>query len=441
VVLDEWQEVVLQAAMGERGDGRWSTPQVGVSTPRQNGKSQLIVARALAGILLFDEQLIICSAHQQDTAREVFTRLVDILEDNPVLNDRVESYGRALNREYIRFRSGQVIRFKARSTGGGRGFSCDCLLLDEAQILSRAAWAAILPTMSARPNPQVWLFGTPPTPLDDGEVFGQVRSVGLEGRQSRIAYLEWSADVDDEINEPETWAKANPSFGSRISHDAVMLERASMDDEQFARERLGMWDDVSSHRVIDAAEWSACVDEKSKPSSAYALAVGVSPDRSVASVAFAGQREDGRWHIELDEQKNGVAWVAGYVVERCARNPIRAVVVNGSSPAASIVDELLRRKIKVTTATAQDVAQAFGTFYDCVTEGLVAHTDQPQVNAALAVARKRPLAGGSAWSQQNSSSDITPIEACTFALWGAQSSKAKRPTRGEVTKARAVVYR
>jgi hypothetical protein len=105
------------------------------------------------------------------------------------------------------------------------------------------------------------------------------------------------------------------------------------------------------------------------------------------------------------------------------------------------VDELLRRKVKVTTATAQDVAQAFGTFFDCVTEGLVRHTDQPQVNAALAVARKRPLAGGSAWSQQNSTSDITPIEACTFALWGAQSSKAKRPSNRVATKAKVVVFK
>ena len=83
MVLDEWQEDVLRASLGERSDGRWAARTVGLSTPRQNGKSQLIVARALAGILLFDEQLIICSAHQQDTAREVFTRLVDILEDNP----------------------------------------------------------------------------------------------------------------------------------------------------------------------------------------------------------------------------------------------------------------------------------------------------------------------------------------------------------------------
>src|SRR5690606_30136369 len=85
VPLDDWQEDVFESAMGERSDGKWAARLVGVSTPRQNGKSQLIVARALAGVLLFGEKTIICSAHQTDTAREVFQRLLDIIDDNPSL--------------------------------------------------------------------------------------------------------------------------------------------------------------------------------------------------------------------------------------------------------------------------------------------------------------------------------------------------------------------
>ena len=68
-------------------------------TPRQNGKSQLIVARALAGVLLFGEKTIICSAHQTDTAREVFQRLLDVIDDNPSVSKRVESVMKALNPE------------------------------------------------------------------------------------------------------------------------------------------------------------------------------------------------------------------------------------------------------------------------------------------------------------------------------------------------------
>ena len=183
LVLDDWQEDVLRAAMGERSNGDWAARHIGVCAPRQQGKTMLIVARILAGLLLFGEEIIVVSAHRQDTAREVFFRLVQLIEDNPALEDRVDFIARSEMREYVRMKSGQEVRFKARSGTSGRGFSCDCLLLDEAQILGAAAWSAILPTMSARPNPQVWLLGTPPQAGDDGEVFSRFRETGLTGRE------------------------------------------------------------------------------------------------------------------------------------------------------------------------------------------------------------------------------------------------------------------
>jgi chaperonin GroEL (HSP60 family) len=59
VVLDGWQELILKTAMGERRDKTWAAKRVGVTVPRQNGKSQLLVARALAGALLFGEKKIV----------------------------------------------------------------------------------------------------------------------------------------------------------------------------------------------------------------------------------------------------------------------------------------------------------------------------------------------------------------------------------------------
>lgn len=433
VVLDEWQENVLQAAMGERSDGRWAARTVGVSTPRQNGKSQLIVARALAGILLLDEELIICSAHQQDTAREVFTRLVDILEDNPSLNARVDSYGKALNREYIRFKSGQVIRFKARSAGGGRGFSADCLLLDEAQILSPAAWAAILPTMSARPNPQVWLLGTPPTALDDGEVFGRIRAAGLEGKDTRLAYLEWSADLGDDPDDPVTHAKANPAYPVRIGPEAIEAERASMSDEQFGMERLGMWAPPGSARVIPAAMWDAAGDEFSVAVDRFSLGVEVAPDMARASVCLAGLRSDGAWHVELDECRDGAAWVVPYVKALLEANPqIRGVGVDAGSPAKALLPEFVTAGVHVISPTVQDLGGACAQLLAGVVGGNVRHIRQGQLNAAVSVAGKRKLGDTGLWVWHRSSAavDITPVQSVTLALWVARLDKIfRRPLR------------
>lgn len=446
IPLDDWQEDVFRAAMGERSDGKWAARLVGISTPRQNGKSQLIVARSLAGILLFGEKTIICSAHQTDTAREVFQRLLDVIESNPSVDSRVESVMRALNREYIRFKGGATIRIKARSISGSRGFSADCLLLDEAQILGRPAWSSIMPTMSARENPQAWLLGTPPTPQDEGEVFEQLRGQALDKTGRRMSYLEWSADQGDNLDDEQTWRKANPAYGLRIHRDAIEAERSSMSDDQFAMERLGMWSAESMARVIDEDSWRDIADPASMAIERLTLAIDVPPERSVASVALAGKRADGRWHVELDDQRKGVEWVVPWVIAAAGKNRLHAIVVDEMS---GLVETkrgkhyLVGTNILVTLAAAEgrDMAIACAKFFDAVIDGSVRHTDQPQVNVALSVARKRPIpSGGWAWNRKDKASDITPVVAVTLALWGAQNDSVIRPGGGRIENRQAVIY-
>lgn len=257
--LDEWQEQVFEAAMGERPDGRWASKFVGLSAPRQNGKSELIVVRALAGIRLFNEKLIIISAHDTDTARQIWKRMIDIIESNPTMERLVSGRMDAINREFISFGEGrdkQTIQLKARRNAGVRGFSADCLLLDEAQILGKPAWGSIVPTMSARENPQLWLFGTPPTTTDDPFAFTRVRASAQAGK-ARHAWLEWAADPAADFDDPETWASANPAYGIRISEDACADDRAAMDDEQFALERLGIWRSEMVSGAIPPELWKA----------------------------------------------------------------------------------------------------------------------------------------------------------------------------------------
>lgn len=413
--------------MHERPDGRWMTPQVGVSTPRQNGKSQLIVARALAGALVFDEKTIIISAHQQDTAREVFTRITDLIDRNPMLAERVSQVMNALNREFIKFKNGATIRFKARSKGGGRGFSCDCLLLDEAQILGAAAWSAILPTMSARPNPQVWLLGTPPTVEDDGEVFTRIRDTALAGKQSRLAYLEWSAEPTDDFDSPETWAKANPSYGARIGEDAVLGERSSMTDAQFAMERLGIWSAEKGLTVIPAETWGARAipAERVPTDSPSAFGLDMSHDRVVSIGVCVGEHVEVAALDKVSDTLGAVEWL----VERAGKKI--PVVVDGQSPAASMVPALRAAGVRLVVTSAADMAKACGSFYDAVLEDRLTHFDQAPLNAALLGARKRPIgaAGGWGWDRKDYSINLAPLVSVTLARFGANTATAtKQPS-------------
>lgn len=434
--MDEWQEQVLEAAMGERSDGRWASKFIGLSVPRQNGKSQLIVARALAGILLFGEKTIIISAHETDTARQVWQRLIDVIEDNPSLEARVTGRMNAVNRESLTFGEGldkQIVKLKARSQTGSRGFSADCLLLDEAQILGKQAWGSIVPTMSARPNPQAWLFGTPPTATDDPFAFARVRESSI-AKKARHCWLEWSAATGDDYDDPSVWAKANPSFGVRVSAEACEDDRGALDDEQFAMERLGMWAVDANRRVIDSVSWAAVADPASMAIDRLTLAIDVTPDRSVASVSLAGLRADGLWHVELDEHRKGADWAIGWVQQRASKNALHTVVVDelaGLTEKRHGRDYLKGTGVEVTLASSEgrDMAIACAGYFDAVMGSTVRHTDQPQVNVSLSQAGKRPVGSGWAWNKKAPDSDITPVASQTLALWGAQSDNVNKTTR------------
>jgi len=158
--LDDWQRYAFERALRTGPDGKWASMEVGIDVARQNGKGGILEARALAGIFAFEERLIIHSAHLVDTSLEAMERLLYLIEDVPEFDGQVKRVVRTNGREGIIFRSGQRIRFRTRTKGGGRGFTADCLLLDEAMYLPEMVMGALIPTLSARPNPQVWYTGS-----------------------------------------------------------------------------------------------------------------------------------------------------------------------------------------------------------------------------------------------------------------------------------------
>lgn len=447
IELDGWQELILRAAMGERRDATWAAKRVGVSVPRQNGKSQLLVARALAGVLLFGEKKIVISAHQQDTAREAFSKLVEILEadGNEWLFDRVKPNGimNAINREAVKFRNGATIQFKARTNAGGRGFSSDCLLLDEAQRLKRSAWVSINSTMSAMPNPQVWLLGTPPTREDDGEVFESIRRAALDGVSSAAAWCEWSADPSapdyDPSSERTRWT-ANPAWNTRINHEIVQGEFESYTSEEFAQDRLGVWlDDVHAARRWSAELWDTSAVTVAPVAGVRSFAVAFSFDGSRVAVAGALKHESGV-HVELvgshsGDTGAGVASLADWLSDRWRETS--AIVVLGAA-GASLRQALVDRGVSGRVISAMSTTDYFASnamAEEALRAGTLTHplgATGDVLDASVSISDIPNADRGTwRWKATIPDGDETPVEAFCAAHWAARTSK-RVPGRKQV---------
>jgi hypothetical protein len=432
--MDEWQQFVLKNALGERPDGKWAAFEVGVEVARQNGKGGILEARELAGLFILGERLIIHSAHEFATASEALERMEDLISGCPELAARVRTVKRSHGEEGVYLKTGQRLRYKTRTKGGGRGFSADLVILDEAMTIPEAFLGALMPTLSARPNPQLWYTGSAvdQDSMEHGVVFARVRERAIAGEDPSLAYFGWSpaydkpSDVPPSVaSDPETWALANPALGIRISEEHIAKEHRSMDPRTFAVERLGVgdWPRVAGEdgSVISVKTWLSLVDPASTPVDPVVFVLDVSPERSSAAIAVAGKRDDGLSHVEVAEHKRGTGWVGDWLAERVERHQPAAVLYDDKSPAASLVNDLEARGVRMEPVNATEHAKACGTFYDAVDQRTVRHLGTTELVTAIRGAVTRPLGDAWAWSRKNSGVDITPLVACTLALWGLEN--------------------
>lgn len=446
LVLDRWQQDVLRDALGEREDGKWSAFEVGLVVGRQQGKGAILEARVLAGLFLFDEELILWSAHEYRTALEMFRRVrACIRRLGRRISDNLYDYDGILikvsntNGEegFERLDTGQRIQLIARSKNAGRGFSADCLIWDEAFALVEDQVDAQMPTLLARPNAQIWYTSSPPLNAMSGAQLFRVRRRAASSAEDDLAYFEWGAEgcLGDlskiNLDDRRMWARVLPAYGGRVTEEGVQRLRKAMTDAGFAREVLCIWppDLGVGFRVIPEADWRAAADPRQTPPVLpVAFGLEVSWDREWASIGVAWKRADGLRQVELTCDRDGVldhrpgtGWVVARAKELVdAWNPCAFVVPTG--PAGSLIDELEAAGVEVLPMNATEQGQGFGGFFDGISgkdveSRDVRHGNQAELNTAVTGAVKRMLGDASVW-ERKASVGFPPLGAVTGALWG-----------------------
>lgn len=426
--LDAEQALVVDAVLSEGPDGNWAALEAAIICSRQNLKTFVLECVALGKAVLFGERLIIWSAHLFQTAQESFRDLDELVTNYDHLRKRVKVVSRANGDEGIEFTNGARIMFRARSKSGGRGLSGDTVILDEAFALQPEHLGALIPTLSARPNPQI-LYGSS-AGLSDSAVLRSIRDRGRKGGDPSLVYVEFCAPQGGcqvpmcehtagtpgcALDDVENWRRANPALGKRISVEYIAAERRALPPEEFARERMGWWDEPLGDSPVPMDKWLACIDHDSRRAGRVVFGVDVSPSLRSAAIAVAGWRADGLPHVELVRHEPGTAWLGGALDDLTKRHKPAAVVGHGTAQLKALIPDIG----DIDLLSDGDMAAACSALQAEVGDGGLRHLGDDILTDALRNAASKSMGdGGWLWRRKGSEGDIAPIVAVTSARWG-----------------------
>ena len=442
--FDPWQDNAGRLILSKREDGNLAcmVDGVGMSLPRQVGKTHLIGFLAFALCVNMPGLLMIWTAHHSGTSSETFMSMQGFA-DRAKVKPHVKKVYTGSGDEEIRFHNGSRILFGAREHGFGRGIpGVDVLIFDEAQILSDKAMSNMLATMNTSRFGLQLYIGTPPKPEDAGrsETFKRMRREALAGTLEDGAWIEFGADADADSDDRKQWRKMNPSYPKRTPQQSLLRLKRKLTPGDWRREGMGIWDDDDAgSRLIPADTWAE-TGVTEAPDGVRAIGVAFSRDGERVSTSGAVKHDDGI-HAELIAAYSGPAesgtWqLADWLAERW--QDLSMIALSGAASAAlyqALVDRKVPRKVLHTLTTSEYFAANTMTLDALQSRTLTHPAEVPgdALSASVAVSdmKKRGQNGQWGWEATTPDGDETPIEAFSVANWAARTSKRK-PGRKQV---------
>lgn len=446
VTFDDWQDGAGRVILAKRADGHLAAmvDGVGLSLPRQVGKTYLIGAMVFALCVNIPGLLVIWSAHHARTHGETFLAMQGFASRAKV-EPHVQQVFTGSGTEEIRFHNGSRILFGARERGFGRGIpGVDVLIFDEAQILSDRALANMLATLNTSQFGLQLYIGTPPKPEDMSESFTRMRTEALAGTLTDGAWIELGAADGSKGDDREQWRRANPSYPLRTPAQSLLRLKRKLTEADWLREGLGVWSTrTGPRRLIGAKEWTALGVPEAPSVGVKSFGVAFSADGTRVALAGALRHDDGM-HVELVDAFSGsmdagISALADWLASRWRQSA--AFVLSGKAGAGVLADALRARKVPasvIRVATTVEYTTSCAMLLDGVRDGSISHLDdegQAALDDSVGMSgQKTRLGGGWGWIPVVTGGDETPVEAVGLAVWGARTSKRHpgRSTRGRV---------
>lgn len=449
--LVPWQRQLMLDVGAVDADGKWVHPRVGVSIPRQQGKSAdlivwVAVLAALAGYK------VLWTDHNYSTTMEMLERFRKIFGRKP--GDRV--YGMPgwrgqlsavcsqTGQEWMAFKSGGVIQFSTRTKSSRLGFSFDVVVYDEAQELTNEHTQVINPTTvsGAKHNLQIIYAGTPTRAGSPAETFRDLREQAWEGGEKAddLLWLEYGVAEVGDIWDRSRWPKVMPSLGYHADPRAIAVGMKDMDELGAAQEYLGYWLPRSAQAeapLIGEDAWrETLIGDEEVPAGFAKVAYGVkfSADGGTVALAVAASNGDAA-HVELpfcETTAGGTKWLVNWLAVRASQASV--VVIDGKSGAGSLCDRLQEIGVPKGYATRPTTDQAIAAaslMCEAAGTGGITHVECPALDLSAATATRREIGKGGGWGFGGENS--TPIEAAGLALLGLTTSKRNPKRKARVT--------
>jgi len=434
-----WQRYVLDVGLElDPVTGLFAHREVGLSVPRQQGKTQQILAVMVHRIMAWERQNVTYAAQNRTMAKKRWEDEFLATLDASALQGKYRPRKTTGNEAIIWGATRSLLGITSNTEKAGHGPPLDLGVIDEAFAAEDDRLEqAFSPAMLTKKMAQLWWASAGGTErsvwLNKKRAAGRalVEQLWETGERPSAAYFEWFAPDDMPRDDPATWRATLPALGHTVTEAVIRAELEKLDPAEFDRAYLNRTRRAvpPSDPNVPKESWAGLVGGKWRPGPDVALAVDVSHARDYSSIGVASVREDGRMHLELVDRRAGTDWLVPAVV-RLSRlwRPV-AVAVAGRSPAASLVDDLKAAGLRSPEASEPaergdlvvlrqgDVIEACGQIADAVRQGRVVHTDQAPLTAAVNGARTRR--SGDAWTLDRRSSpvDISPLVAVTLARW------------------------
>lgn len=425
----EWQKLLVKDLMAKKGK-LWTHSKFGYSVSRRNGKNEIVAIRELWG--LENGEQILHTAHRTSTSHSAWERLCTLLSDAGYVEGEDFKSLKQFGFESVTMAGGGRANFRTRSSKGGLGEGYDLLVIDEAQEYTDDQESALKYVISASPNPQTIMCGTPPTPVSSGTVFTKFRKAALEGEGKSWGWAEWSVDQQSDVHDRDLWYETNPSLGLTLSERAVQDEIGT-DDVDFNIQRLGLWIKYNQKSAISKVEWQE-LEVQQLPKLKGNLCVGIKfgHDGTNVAMSIAVKTEEDKTFIEVIDCRNiraGTDWIIAFLKQS---KHVASVAVDGANGQAILTKEMKDAKLKPPILpTVREFIAANAEFEKGIFSKTLCHMEQPSLTQVISNCEKRSIGanGGFGYRALREGLEIALMDSAILAYWQVKNLKEAKPQR------------